>query len=87
MRLFFARSAMVLLLSLVSFGSYAAENVIQISQENLENLGVKLGKPEPVTQIPVLSAPAKVVIPPTQEYIVSASQAGVIDKAECGDRR
>ncbi len=80
MRLFFARPAMVLLLSLAGFGSHATENVIQISQGNLENLGVTLGKPEPVTQIPVLSAPAKVVIPPTQEYIVSASQAGVIDK-------
>jgi cobalt-zinc-cadmium efflux system membrane fusion protein len=80
MRMFFARSGMVLLLSLAGFSSYAAENIIEISQENLENLGIKLGKPEPVTQIPVLSAPAKVVIPPTQEYIVSASQAGVIDK-------
>lgn len=80
MSLFFARPVMVLLLSLAGFSSYAAENTIEISQENLENLGIKLGKPEPVTQIPVLSAPAKVVIPPTQEYIVSASQAGVIDK-------
>ncbi|MDP1664083.1 MAG: efflux RND transporter periplasmic adaptor subunit [Methylobacter sp.] len=80
MKLFFARPAMVLLLSLVGFGSHAAENVIQMSQENLDALGVKLGKLESVTQIPVLSAPAKVVIPPTQEYIVSASQAGVIDK-------
>lgn len=80
MSLFFTRSVMVLLLSLTGFSSYAVENMIEISQENLENLGIKLGKPEPVTQIPVLSAPAKVVIPPTQEYIVSASQAGVIDK-------
>ncbi len=80
MSLFFARPAMVLVLSLAGFGSHAAENTIQISQENLQNLGIILSKPEPVTQIPVLSAPAKVVIPPTQEYIVSASQAGVIDK-------
>jgi len=77
MKMFFAA---VLFLDLVSFGSYATENVIQISQENINNLGVKLGKLEPVTQVPVLSAPAKVVVPPTQEYIVSAAQAGVIDK-------
>ncbi|WP_340123465.1 efflux RND transporter periplasmic adaptor subunit [Methylobacter svalbardensis] len=57
-----------------------AENSIQISPENIANLGVILGKPEQVKQIPVLSAPAKVVVPPTQEYIVSASQFGVIDK-------
>ena len=80
MKLFFARSAILLLLSLSCFGSYATENTLQISQEHLDNLGVKLGQLQAVTQIPVLSTPAKVVIPPTQEYIVSASQAGVIDK-------
>jgi cobalt-zinc-cadmium efflux system membrane fusion protein len=80
MSLLYSRPVAVLLFSLIGFSSYAAENVIEISQENLGNLGIKLGKPEPVTQVPVLSAPAKVVIPPTQEYIVSASQAGVIDK-------
>lgn len=80
MSLFFVRPAMVLLLTLTGFGSHAAENVIQISKENLDNLGIKLGKLEPVTQFPVLSAPAKVMVPPTQEYIVSASQAGLIDK-------
>lgn len=55
-----------------------AENTIQIAQDNFNNLGVTLGKLEPVKQIPVLTAPAKVVIPPTREYIVSASQAGLI---------
>ncbi|MDD5578053.1 MAG: efflux RND transporter periplasmic adaptor subunit [Methylobacter sp.] len=70
----------LLLLSVFSFSSQASENVIRIPQAYLENLGVKLGKPEPVKQIPVLYAPAKVVIPPTQEFIVSASQAGLINK-------
>lgn len=64
-----------------------AESAIQISQENFNNLGVTLGKLEPVKQIPVLTAPAKVVIPSTREYIVSASQAGLITKlnAAMGD--
>lgn len=88
MRIFVVRAAMLLLLSLTGLGSHAAENVIQISQENLDALGVKLGKLEPVTQFPVLSAPAKVVIPPAQEYIVSTSQGGVIEKlnAAVGDK-
>ncbi|MGZ8223319.1 MAG: efflux RND transporter periplasmic adaptor subunit [Methylobacter sp.] len=87
MRSFFARSAMSMLLSVACFGSHAAENSIQISQERLDKLGIKLGKLEPVSQIPMLSAPAKVVIPPAQEYIVSASEAGIIDKlnAAIGD--
>jgi cobalt-zinc-cadmium efflux system membrane fusion protein len=64
-----------------------AENTIQISQDNFNNLGVTLGKLEPAKQIPVLTAPAKVVIPSTHEYIVSASQAGLITKltAAVGD--
>jgi membrane fusion protein, heavy metal efflux system len=70
-----------------------AGNTIQISQDYLNNLGVILGKLEPTKQIPVLTAPAKVVIPSTQEYIVTASQAGLItnlnvatgDKAKKGD--
>jgi len=64
-----------------------AENTFQISEDHFNNLGVTLGKLEPVKQIPVLTAPAKVVIPPTQEYIVSASQAGLITKlnAAMGD--
>lgn len=78
----------MLLLILVSFAGHATENVIQISQENIDNLGVKLGKLEAVTQFPVLSAPAIVVIPPAQEYIVSATQAGFIEKldAAIGDK-
>jgi len=84
MRLFFARPAIVLLLSLAGFASHAAENAIQISQENIDKLGIKLGKPEPVKQFPVLSAPAKVVVPPAQEFIISTSQAGVIQKLNAG---
>ncbi len=65
-----------------------AENTIQISEDHLNNLGVVLGKPEPAKQIPILTAPAKVVIPPAHEYIVSASQAGLITKlnASTGDK-
>jgi cobalt-zinc-cadmium efflux system membrane fusion protein len=64
-----------------------AENTIQISEDHFNNLGVVLGKLEPAKQIPVLTAPAKVVIPPAHEYIVSASQSGLITKlnASMGD--
>ncbi|MGR9013947.1 MAG: efflux RND transporter periplasmic adaptor subunit [Gammaproteobacteria bacterium] len=88
MRIFFARPTMVAILTLIGFSCYATDNIIQISRDNIDNLGVKLGKLQAVTQFPVLSAPAKVVIPPAQEYIVSASQAGVIEKlnAAIGDK-
>ena len=57
-----------------------AGNTVQLSEDHFNNLGVILGKLEPAKQIPVLTAPAKVVIPPTQEYIVTASQTGLITK-------
>ncbi len=64
-----------------------AENTIKISQEYFDNLGVTLGKLEPTKQIPVLTAPAKVTVPPAHEYVVSASKAGLIIKlnAAIGD--
>ena len=65
----------------------SADNTVRIAQDYFNNLGVVLGKPVSAQQIPILTAPAKVVIPPTQEYIVSASQAGLITKlnAALGD--
>jgi cobalt-zinc-cadmium efflux system membrane fusion protein len=57
-----------------------AAEALQISNAQVSNLAITLSKLETVTQIPVLTASAKVVIPPNHEYIVSASQAGIINK-------
>ncbi len=57
----------------------AAES-IQLSKDYLNNLGITLGKLEAVKQMPVLTAPAKITIPANHEYIVSASQVGIINK-------
>lgn len=57
-----------------------ANNEIKLSLEQLSNLGVKIGQLKAIEQIPLLYAPAKVVIPPDQEYIVSTAQAGLISK-------
>ncbi len=83
----------VLLLILIGlpffFGSSRAntENTIQLTEEHLNSLGIILGKFEVAKQLPVLNAPAKVVIPAAYEYLVSASQAGLITKlnAAVGD--
>lgn len=63
----------------VSVGS-AESDVIKISQAQIFNLGIKLGKLEPVNKIPLLYAPATVTVPPSEEYLISASQAGLISK-------
>lgn len=79
---------LLLLLSIACAGVQAADNVIQITRGQIDSLGVKLGKPEPASQVPVLYAPAKIAIPPTHEYVVSTAQAGLITKlhAAVGDK-
>lgn len=69
-------------------GAVKPENAIKLSPEHIRNLGVTLGKPIPVEQIPVLFAPAKVVVPSGHDYLVSASQPGLITKlnASIGDK-
>lgn len=65
----------------------SAENEIALTQDQINNLGVKTGSLQQVQQIPLLYAPAKITIPPDREYIVTASQAGLISKlnASTGD--
>jgi cobalt-zinc-cadmium efflux system membrane fusion protein len=72
---------------LFSTPATAAENSIAIAPEHIQNLGIVLGKPEPAKQIPLLTAPAKVVVPPSHDYSVSASQSGLIIRlnASIGD--
>lgn len=64
----------------VSSSLAMAENSFEISPEQINNLGVQLGKLESASQQPILTAPAKITIPPEHEYIVSAPQAGLISK-------
>ncbi|MFZ2449386.1 MAG: efflux RND transporter periplasmic adaptor subunit [Methylovulum miyakonense] len=80
-------AALFVMLPLCPLPVHALDNAIKISTEHSNNLGVTLGKLTLVSQIPVLYAPAKVVVPPAHEYIVSASQAGLITKltAAIGD--
>ena len=69
------------LVNLLGYSLFSiADDTIIISKVQLYNLGIKLGKLQQVKQIPLLYAPAKVVIPPAQEYIISAAQAGLISK-------
>ena len=62
-------------------------NNLQLSQEQLDNLGVSLSKIELAKSFTILNAPAKVVLPAGNEYSVSSSQAGLVVKinASMGD--
>ena len=73
------RTITLILITLSGLPGYGyAQETITLSATQISNLGIKLGKLEPVQQIPLLYAPAKVVIPPEHEYIVSAALAGLI---------
>jgi membrane fusion protein, heavy metal efflux system len=70
--------ASILLLSISNTQVWALDNLLQLSPEHIQNLGIEVGPLEAVTKTPVLSAPAKVVIPPAHEYVVSATQGGIL---------
>lgn len=77
----------IILFFLISTNSIADNNEIKISKVQLYNLGIKLGQLKTIAHIPLLYAPAQVIIPPNQEYIVSVAQAGLVNKinATVGD--
>lgn len=64
------------------------EQTITISDVQLYNLGVKIGPLVSNNEVPLLNAPGKVVIPPANDHIVSAAQAGLITQllVAVGDR-
>ncbi|MEN9756373.1 MAG: hypothetical protein RL755_560 [Pseudomonadota bacterium] len=77
-------------LFIVAHPNFAAEESlpsVQLSTQHIESLGIVQGKLIRATQIPVLYAPAKVLIPNNNEYVVSASQSGIINQlnAATGD--
>lgn len=63
---------------LISFSLQAAEKDVVLTPEQVAHLGVEMGGLKSVSSIPLLNAPAKVVIPPTHEALVSAPQAALI---------
>lgn len=57
----------------------AAENLqIALSAEQIDNLGIKVGALSANRDIPILNAPAKVVVPANREMLVSALQPGLL---------
>lgn len=81
------RFTFLLLCGALNSPSFAVEQAVQLTAEHIEKLGVVEGKLVRVSEIPVLYAPAKVLIPPNNEYVVGASQAGIVNQlnASLGD--
>jgi cobalt-zinc-cadmium efflux system membrane fusion protein len=60
--------------------SLLANEKLSLTAEQIENLGIQLGHCSVIDSVPLLEAPAKVTIPPNNDAIVSAPQAGLVDK-------
>ncbi len=58
----------------------AAGNLIKIDDQQIEHLGIRTLAPESTSSVPLARAPARVTVPPRNEFIVSAPQAGIISK-------
>ncbi len=65
---------------LISCAVALAEEQITLSTIQLNNLGVQTGPLIAVKSIPLMNAPAKVSIPPANEYLVSTSHAGLVNR-------
>lgn len=81
------RHTVSLLLLLLLHGttvSVASEtgNLLKLNAEQIQHLDIHTVSPEPVMAAPLLRATARVVIPPEQEFVVSAPQPGLINKVD-----
>ena len=74
----------LIIILLINSSLVFADPQIELSAAQIYNLGVKLDKLKVINSAPLLTAPAKVSIPPENEYIVSTTQAGLIKQINAG---
>ncbi|MDD5037609.1 MAG: efflux RND transporter periplasmic adaptor subunit, partial [Methylococcaceae bacterium] len=73
-------ACLITLLAGFSLPAQALEALVKISSEQEQHIGIRVLKPEIIDSMPLARAPARVSLPPQNEYIVSASQAGLVSK-------
>ena len=61
-----------------------AADEFDVSAAQMQALGVQLQRLDKPASIPGMAYPARVVLPPSQEYVVSAPLAGVVDQLLIG---
>ncbi len=68
----------ILLICAIPNAAALAGDKLEMSEQQIANLGIETASPTIAESIPVIGAPAMVVIPPAHEYLVSAPQSGRI---------
>lgn len=74
------RKIILSLLLTGSFSVFAEDMQIHISSEQIDNLAIKTGSMVPSQEIPLLSAPAEVIVPAGREILLSAPQPGLLSQ-------
>lgn len=72
-----------IILSIILTGSlnvFAQDMQLHIAPEQIDNLAIKIGPMLPSQQIPLLSAPAEVVVPADREILLSTPQPGLLSQ-------
>lgn len=66
----------------------SAGDTVAVSDQQAQLLGIVTAAPQTVDRVPLLKAAARVVLPPQQEYVVSAPQAGLVSRvaASAGEK-
>jgi len=65
-----------------SMSAHALEALVKVNPEQEQHIGIRTLKPEPIASVPLARAPARVSLPPQNEYIVSAAQAGLVSRVD-----
>ncbi|QSA96609.1 efflux RND transporter periplasmic adaptor subunit [Methylococcus sp. EFPC2] len=60
----------------------AQDNLLKMTPEQSQHIGIKTLKPQVTHQMPLARAPARVSLPPQNEQTVAAPVAGFVDKIE-----
>ncbi|MBE0434294.1 MAG: efflux RND transporter periplasmic adaptor subunit [Methylomicrobium sp.] len=63
----------------------SAQAVLELSDEQIANLDIKLAALEKADEIPLLTASARVIVPPENEQIVSTTVAGMVSRIHVAD--
>ena len=70
------------LLIAVAFKVNADAQQLRISQEQIDNLAIKTGPLQSSSNIPLLHAPARVVVPAQREVLISSPQSGLLTRLQ-----
>ncbi len=74
------KSVLVLAVYLLVNPLAGASNVIVLDSEAIQHLDLRTALPKVVGAIPLAEAPARVVIPPANEFAVTSMQSGIITR-------